>query len=1099
MRLLRTFAPIACLLSVAIVSPAGPRWGAGQRVRHITLDDAEVVCRLYLDPHDKFTRVGPPQESSWRQGAVFQAASQLSTITVNYTGFTGFPAAQASFQAAVDIWSTQVSSSVPIVINATFTDLGGAGGGGILLGQAGPNTIDRDFPGNIRANTWFPGPIANSLSGVDLDGATPEIGAKFNSNAAVNWYFGTDGLTPSGHVDFESVVLHELGHGLGFLGVASVSGGTGTLGVSGFPLIYDTFTADSATAGTLLVNYPNPSAALGTAFTSNSIFWAGANGVGGNSGARPKLYAPATFSQGSTYSHLDEATYPAGNMNSLMTPFLGMAEAVHSPGPIMLGMFKDMGWTVAGCTYSLSPAGVTIGPAARIDSVSLTTQPDCAWTASSANTAIATITSAPTGSSSATINYSVNANIGSNQRSVNLTIGGQTFTITQNGTGPTMTLDKSALVFAAVSNGAAFTAATAAQVVRMTQTGSPAISWTAQSNSPWLLVSSTGGSGTSTSGSGSATLTISTQFVPGLAATQIGTITIALTGAGNSVGPISVRLNSIPLGTSAPPFGSFDSPNNNTTGVAGSIAVTGWALDDVQVTRLTVCRDPVTGEAPAGDPRCAGNANIYIGDAVFVDGARTDVQAAFPGTPLNSRAGWGYLLLSNFLPNLGNGTVTLRAYAFDADGHTAALGSKTITCNNDASMAPFGAIDEPGQGEVVSGAAFGNVGWVLARGPNFADPPDGGTVTVFVDGAIVGSPGAWNARPDLQLLFPAAQYPGINLALGIFGLNTTVLTNGVHTIFWLATGTGGSGTSGIGSRFFTVSNGSELLDPGGAGTAGPAARTATVIASASTLDVPRAAAQRIASPAILASEIAAAPADLGTVQGRRGFDLDRPLGTYTPSAGRIDVQAEELDRVELHLGGAARHQYTGYLRTSSGLRPLPVGSSLDASTGVFTWMPGVGFYGAYDLTFVRWSAGRPVARQDVRVTLNAKGSNRVGPQTIIDVPGSGRIFRAGAAFFIGGWAADLDSPGDSGVSTVHVWAYPVSAERADSQPIFLGQAFYGGGRPDVAAIYGDRFGESGYGMIVDGLPPGTYDIAVFAYSTVRGNFTPARVVRVVVR
>jgi hypothetical protein len=66
-------------------------------------------------------------------------------------------------------------------------------------------------------------------------------------------------------------------------------------------------------------------------------------------------------------------------------------------------------------------------------------------------------------------------------------------------------------------------------------------------------------------------------------------------------------------------------------------------------------------------------------------------------------------------------------------------------------------------------------------------------------------------------------------------------------------------------------------------------------------------------------------------------------------------------------------------------------------------------------------------------------------------------------------------------------------------PIFLGPAIFGNARPDVAAVYGDRFKESGYGMIVQTLAAGTYDIAVFAYSTVSNGFAPAKVVRVTVR
>jgi len=239
-----------------------------------------------------------------------------------------------------------------------------------------------------------------------------------------------------------------------------------------------------------------------------------------------------------------------------------------------------------------------------------------------------------------------------------------------------------------------------------------------------------------------------------------------------------------------------------------------------------------------------------------------------------------------------------------------------------------------------------------------------------------------------------------------------------------------------------------------------------------------------------------APIDLGPIRGRRGFDLARPLQDYHSSSGRIDVQAEELDRIELHLAGAPQ-EYSGYLRTASGLQPLPIGSSLDESTGVFTWTPGVGFYGKYELTFVRWRNRQAVSRQDVRITLNAKGSNRVGPQTIVDVPA--HLTRADQTFVVAGWAADLDSGVDSGVGTVHVWAYPVDASGNRLDPIFIGHAAYGFARPDVAEIFGDRFKNSGYGIVVNTLPPGTYDLAVFAYSTVVNNFTPARVVRVVVR
>ena len=99
-------------------------------------------------------------------------------------------------------------------------------------------------------------------------------------------------------------------------------------------------------------------------------------------------------------------------------------------------------------------------------------------------------------------------------------------------------------------------------------------------------------------------------------------------------------------------------------------------------------------------------------------------------------------------------------------------------------------------------------------------------------------------------------------------------------------------------------------------------------------------------------------------------------------------------------------------------------------------------------------------------------------------------------FTLAGWAADLSTAmGDTGVGGLHVWAYPLSG----GAPVFAGAARYGGARPDVAAIHGDQFRDSGFTLTIDGLPPGNYDLAVFPWATSLGDFAPARLVRVTIR
>ncbi|WP_044034192.1 Calx-beta domain-containing protein, partial [Microcystis aeruginosa] len=293
---------------------------------------------LFLDANPSRFRVGLPTNFLTSTGQVNFPTSN-TVINVNYTGFT--PAAQTAFQFAVDIWESLLDSSVPINVNASFANLGSG-----ILGQAGPEAYARDFSGLPQTNTWYPIALANSLAGQDLAPTASDIGSQFNSN--FNWYYGLDNNVPTNQISFVSVVLHELGHGLGFLGWMDNQSGSGSWGFgTGFPGIYDRFTENGS--GQSLLNtslFPNPSTALGSQLTSNNIFFDGSNANAANGGNRVKLYAPSTWSGGSSYSHLDEVFN--NTPNALMTYSIGFGESILNPGPVTLGLFKDMGWKLAG-------------------------------------------------------------------------------------------------------------------------------------------------------------------------------------------------------------------------------------------------------------------------------------------------------------------------------------------------------------------------------------------------------------------------------------------------------------------------------------------------------------------------------------------------------------------------------------------------------------------------------------------------------------------------------------------------------------------------------------------------------------------------------
>ncbi len=319
------------LAVVALVAPT--TWAENssdvqmQPGKRIVLRAIDYDARSFIPPKP---RTGSPQKST-----------VSATFEVEYEGFS--PEAQAAFQAAVDVWSTLVASPVTIKIKATWEPLGIG-----VLGSAGAPFVWRSFEGALDPDAWYPDPLADSLHGSNLGiGNAADIVASFNSNNN-SWYLGTDGNTPNGNYDLMSVVLHEIGHGLGFAGSAAVTFSQGSWGFDGFPMAYDQFTEDGD--GNLITDtrtYGNPSVELGDALQGLFVFWGGSRAVSVNEGERPHLYAPTDWQAGSSYSHLSEEDYPVGDKDSLMTPFLAASEAIHDPGPITLCLYQDIGWETA--------------------------------------------------------------------------------------------------------------------------------------------------------------------------------------------------------------------------------------------------------------------------------------------------------------------------------------------------------------------------------------------------------------------------------------------------------------------------------------------------------------------------------------------------------------------------------------------------------------------------------------------------------------------------------------------------------------------------------------------------------------------------------
>lgn len=253
----------------------------------------------------------------------------------------GFSAeAETAFRYAVSIWESLIDSPVKIRLRAKWSALEEG-----VLGSCGPTTFISNFEG-APFDSYYPISLAEKVLGEEIQGASqPDMDANFNSNND-EWYLGTDGNTPPDKYDFVSVVLHEIGHGLGIIGFASVDGSQGGFTANGTSHgIFDDYIVNFA--GQNLVDntiFPNPSSALYTQFTGGQLNFDSEIAREDGDGSDPRLYAPSEWDSGSSIYHLNDATYGAGNENSLMTHAIASGEANHNPGPLLLGMLAEMGW-----------------------------------------------------------------------------------------------------------------------------------------------------------------------------------------------------------------------------------------------------------------------------------------------------------------------------------------------------------------------------------------------------------------------------------------------------------------------------------------------------------------------------------------------------------------------------------------------------------------------------------------------------------------------------------------------------------------------------------------------------------------------------------
>ncbi|MEY4624403.1 MAG: hypothetical protein RLZZ07_1033, partial [Actinomycetota bacterium] len=202
--------------------------------------------------------------------------------------------AKKAFLRATKIWSYLFPSPVPIDVEAYWSPLepgilgsarpGGARGGGYF----------QDFAGAPEKKLWYPAALANAINRdkKDLDDLNPEITARFNSNSLyVSWYFGQDAKPGVRQYDFVTAVLHELGHGLGFISQETYNERLKTFSNNN-PTIFSGFVTNSSDRRLSDISNTDTNFA---SYVTSDLFWIGENGKAANQNSPIKLFTPSEY------------------------------------------------------------------------------------------------------------------------------------------------------------------------------------------------------------------------------------------------------------------------------------------------------------------------------------------------------------------------------------------------------------------------------------------------------------------------------------------------------------------------------------------------------------------------------------------------------------------------------------------------------------------------------------------------------------------------------------------------------------------------------------------------------------------------------------
>ena len=373
---------LAFFVSTPVPANASVRNGPG---------DSKIISAFRIDPEGRIvcSGVGPEEAESLSylrrpdpdlDTRLTYSASEDGGIRLQ---FSGVPAqAQEAIVFAASVWERYLVIDVPFTLRFRWRSLrqplqiGGPAAWTIAQWETGPGgSFSRKTE---DSNMCYPNPLARQILGRPV-GADPSFTIDIHPD--LEWYFGTDTNTPSDPLslvlNLVSVVIHEIGHAIGFFSGAGVDYDAKTARLSrpdGCQLYFDEFIWMPG-FGDLRFQNSHPTQRLFEALSSDIVLWGKRTKTANTNFHQDPLPMAVLVNGGPivlhtsesnniTTSHLSQGLFGNTIDDHIMTPYTNRTprEPDHTIGPVTLAMLYDIGWKLkprspnqASCLVPIKP------------------------------------------------------------------------------------------------------------------------------------------------------------------------------------------------------------------------------------------------------------------------------------------------------------------------------------------------------------------------------------------------------------------------------------------------------------------------------------------------------------------------------------------------------------------------------------------------------------------------------------------------------------------------------------------------------------------------------------------------------------------------